>query len=113
MMSVPFGNPLLDKFGEGARPGACPATGREHRPQPNRWQRPVLQHRYGLAGLQFRREQPFRAADGYPEASEHTLPHTLRGADTKTAAHINSDFRRPLAEGPGGATGALLLIYDA
>ena len=38
--------------------------------------------------LQFRCEQPFRAADGYPEASKHPLPNTLRCADAKTAVTL-------------------------
>src|ERR1700733_2786873 len=65
-----------------------------------------------MSGLQFRGKQPFSAADRYPEASEHAFPNTLRGADAKTAAHIDCDFRRPLAKGPDRATGALVLIND-
>ena len=106
------GNVLFDEFGESACLCARLSSRRKHCPQPHRWQRPILKHGYRRPRFQFRREQPFRAADGHSEAGEHPLPNTLRRADPETAAYSDGDFGRSLAKDPRSAAGASLLIND-
>jgi hypothetical protein len=90
---------FFNKAGEGACLGTRRSPSREHRPEIDRRQFPVFEHRLDGSISKLGREHPFRS-DGDAGTREHRCSNTLSRGDPQAPIHRYRPLGAVALEGP-------------
>jgi hypothetical protein len=102
---------LLDELSEGAGfSGRCP-SGREHSPEIDPGQFPILQHHLNRSICDLRREHPLRS-DRDASIGKYNRAHSLRSTDAQPTFQCDRNFRIITLKGPVPASCFLVVNHS-